>query len=38
LRASAIYAEENGFSQVLPEQMDKIFDTVDADRFEKLVF
>src|SRR5271157_1867398 len=37
LRASAIYAEENGFSQVLPEHIDQVFDTVDADRFEKLV-
>jgi cell division control protein 6 len=37
LRASAIYAEENGFSQVLPEHMNKMFDTIDADRFEKLV-
>ena len=35
LRASAIYAEENGFSQVLPEHINKVFDTVDADRFEK---
>ena len=25
------------FSQVLPEHIDKVFDTVDADRFEKLV-
>ena len=37
LRASAIYAEENRFSQVLPEHIDKVFDTVDSDRFEKLV-
>lgn len=37
LRASAIYAEEHGFSQVLPEHIDEAFDTVDVDRFERLV-
>ena len=37
LRASAIYAEERGFSQVLPEHMDGAFNEVDIDRFLTLV-
>lgn len=37
LRASAIYAEEKGFSQVLLEHVDKVINTVDADWFKKSV-
>jgi len=37
LRAAAIYAEENGFPQVLSEHIDGVLDTIDFDRFEKLV-
>ncbi len=33
LRASAIYAEEHGFLQVLPEHIDGAFNEVDIDRF-----
>ncbi len=33
LRASAIYAEEHGLSQVLPEHIDGAFNEVDIDRF-----
>jgi archaeal cell division control protein 6 len=37
LRASAVYAEQNGYSQLLPEHVDKVLDTIDYDRFEKFV-
>lgn len=33
LRASATYAEEHGFSQVLPEHIDGAFNEVDIDWF-----
>lgn len=37
LRVAAIYAEENGFSQVLPEHIDKAFEDIDGDRMLKFV-
>jgi archaeal cell division control protein 6 len=37
LRAAAIYAEENDFAQVLPEHIEEIVDTLDFDRFERIV-
>lgn len=36
LRAAAIYAEENGFSVVLPEHVDKAFDGVEGDKYEQI--
>jgi len=36
LRAAAIYAEENDYSIVLPEHVDKAFDGIDEDKYEQL--
>ncbi len=37
LRAAAIYAEENGYEQVLPEHIDKAFEELDGDRMIKFI-
>jgi len=37
LRAASLYAEENDFSQVLPEHIDKAFEGLDDDRLMRIV-
>ena len=37
LKTAAIYAEENGFSEVLPEHVEATLGSVDIDRYSKMV-